>query len=113
MEVEIDYGRSKLFTVRELDRAIEAIREEFDSWEGCELHSISYAGDSSSTRKNLRWLNDLDEGNDYVQCAEFLSNFHSPVEQYGSWNPDTEYIDWQWWLGQTADGDWELVSWGY
>ena len=113
VEVEIDYGRSKLFTVRELDRAIEAIRAEFDSWEGCELHSISYAGDSSSTRKNLRWLNDLDEGNDYVQCAEFLSNFHSPVEQYGSWNPDTEYIDWQWWLGQTADGDWELVSWGY
>ena len=55
-----------------------------------------------------------DVGKQYVQVAEFLSNFHSPVEDGDyAWNQDMEYIDYQWRLGRLEDGRWEIVSWGY
>lgn len=112
-EVEIDYGSSKLYSGQEMEEAIAQIREEFDTWEGCELHSIAYAGDQCSSRENIKWLNSLVDGSPFTRCMEFTSAFHSPLEQSGAWEPDTEYTDWQWWLGGTADGGWELVTWGY
>lgn len=55
-----------------------------------------------------------DVGKQYVQVAEILSNFHSPVEDGDyAWNQGMEYIDYQWWLGRLEDGEWEIVSWGY
>jgi D-alanyl-D-alanine carboxypeptidase len=45
--------------------------------------------------------------------VEFLTDFHSPVEAEGAWEPDHEYKDYQWWLGRTDDGGWEVVTWGY
>ena len=112
-DFQIDYGNSSLFTYREMDRAIEKILEEFNTWEGCEMHSIRFAGDDCSNKENLDWLNFLREGHDFTQCIGFMSDFHSPKEAYGAWEADIEYRDWQWWLGSTDDGDWELVTWGY
>ena len=111
--VSIDYGRSYLFTEREMDHAIALILDEFDTWDGCEMHSIRYAGDECNSRRNVRWLNSLDGGRRFTECIAFLSDFHSPVEGGGAWEPDYEYTDWQWWLARTEDGEWELVSWGY
>ena len=45
--------------------------------------------------------------------AEFLGDLHSPVTNAGAWEPDTEYTDYQWWLGRTEDGSWDIVSTGY
>ena len=104
---------SEIFSGEELTTAAALIQKEFDTWEGCELHRLDYAGDGCCTRENLRWLNRLVGGRRYIRCAEFLSDFHSPVEGGGAWEPDTEYPDWQWWLGFTGDGEWELVTWGY
>ena len=110
----IDVSGSELYTAEELYAAVEAIRAEFDSWEGCELHSIRYAGDDADNAENLAWLNSLRDGAGFTQVAEFLSDFHSPVEEGPyAWEPDTEYTDYQWWLALTDGGDWELVSWGY
>ena len=58
-------------------------------------------------------MNGLYEGKDYVQVVEFLSDFHSPVEGGGTWETDTEYTDWQWWLAREKDGGWQLLTWGY
>ncbi len=112
-EVSLEFEGSAFFTARELDRAVEVIREEFDTWSGCELHSIRYAGDESCSEENLEWLNSLVNGSSFTRCAEFISDFHSPKESVGAWEPDTEYTNWQWWLGETTEGEWELVSWGY
>lgn len=112
-EVQIDYGTSELYSEDEMDEAIAAICEEFDSWEGCELHSLQYAGDDCSTKENIDWLNSLGDGHDFTECMEFVSEFHSPAEGGGAWEPDEEYTGWQWWLGRSEGGSWELVSWGY
>ena len=112
-EVVIDYGTSQLYTNEDMDEAIALIREEFDTWDGCELHSIRYVSDDSLTEDDLDWLNNLEEDKNYTQCIEFVSDFHSPEEQYGAWEPDMEYQDWQWWLARSEDGNWELITWGY
>ena len=87
----------------------------FASYAGCELHSLRYAGDECNTEEILAWMNQLDEGKDYVQVAEFISDFHSPVQpdEDTAWEPDTEYTEWEWRLARTADGGWQLLAWGY
>ena len=112
-QVAIDYGTSDIYTDEDMEEAIAAIREEFDTWEGCVLHSIRYASDECMTDDNLQWMNALEEDKNYTQCISFVSDFHSPEDEFGSWEPDTEYQDWQWWLARTEDGSWELITWGY
>ena len=109
----IDYGASEVYSEVEMDEAIALIGAEFGSWEGCELHDIRYAGDEFITEENLAYVNSLREDRDYVDCIVFLTDFHSPVEGGGAWEADAEYRDFQWWLAREADGDWELLTWGY
>ena len=123
--VKVDLGHSSLYTQEELNAAVALIRDKFATFSGdCELHSIRYAGDEANNEENLEWLNSLrevrsnippeDVGRKYVQAAEFLSDFHSPVEEGPyAWEPDMEYKDYQWWLARLKDRGWEIVSWGY
>ena len=113
----VDYGTSELYSQEEMDAAITEFKKEFEKWKGCELHSVRYAGDECNSEDNIKWANELKEGSDFTQCIEFLTDFHSPVEEEQlegtAWEPDTEYTDYQWWLARKDGGAWELVSWGY
>ena len=111
--VDIDLSGSALYTEAELYDAMLAVKCTFAAFDGCELHSIRYAGDACNSAENVQWMNELDEGKGYTQVCELLSDLHSPVEQVGAWEPDTEYTDWQWWLARTEGGGWELLTWGY
>ncbi|MBQ9827898.1 MAG: hypothetical protein IJM62_04365 [Lachnospiraceae bacterium] len=102
-----------IFSDKDLDDAVSKIKEEFSTWKGCELHSIRYAGDDICTGENLEWMRSLGDGKEYAQCICFLSDFHSPKEERGAWEPDSEYTDWSWWLARTEGGEWELLTWGY
>ena len=115
----IEYGESALFTQEQLEGCVKLIQKEFRTWRGCELHSITYAGDQWSTLDNLIWLNELAEarglGVVFTECALFLTDYHSPVKEIEgeAWNLDYEYTDWQWWLGCTESGNMVLMDWGY
>jgi len=113
--VTVDYGASELYTPEELEKAAVQVKCRFASFAGCELHSLRYAGDDCSSEDNLTWMNELDDGKNYVQVAAFLSDFHTPVhpEEDTAWETDQEYSDWEWWLARTADGGWQLLTWGY
>ena len=90
-DVTVDYGSSALYTQEDMDAAIKLIRAEFDTWKGCELHSIRYAGDECFTEENLRWMDEhVDDRPGFAQCIEFLSDFHSPktAAQAGAFNVD-------------------------
>ena len=112
-DVTIDLGSSEIYTEEELKEAVVQIKCKFASWEGCELHSIRYAGDENCTGENLKWMNELNKDGNYAQVAEFLMDFHSPMEQIGAWEADREYTDYQWWLARSADGDWDILTFGY
>ena len=111
--VKAGYGESAVYTDAELADAAAAVEAAFASFEGCELHSLRYAGDESCTEENLKWMNELNPDGHFTEVAEFLTDFHSPVEQVGAWEADTEYTDYQWWLARSADGGWEVLTWGY
>ena len=114
---ETDYGTSSVYTKEDMDQAVELIKKEFAKWEGCELHSITYAGDENNNEKNIKWMNELEKANDnketFTQCIMFKSDFHSPIENAGAFNPDKEYTNWQWWLARSENGKWKLMTWGY
>ncbi len=112
-ELTIDYGKSEIYTNEELNEAMVQIKCKFASFEGCELHGLRYAGDESCSEENIKWLNSLDEGKNYIQVVEFLSDFHTSADVKGAWEFDKEYKDYQWWLARTKDGGWQLLSWGY
>ncbi|MBQ9030277.1 MAG: M15 family metallopeptidase [Parasporobacterium sp.] len=112
-DVMIDYGTSALYTPEELEEAAIQIKCDFAFWDGCELHSLQYAGDESANEENVKWLNEIRDGAGYTQAVEFTGNYHSPVEAYGAWEPDMEYEDYQWWLARTEESGWEIVSTGY
>ena len=116
-EVRIDYGNSTLYSKDDMDAAIAMIQKEFDTWDGCELHSISYVSDNACSAENVKWMNELEAANDaqetFTQCILFKSDFHSPKKGGGAWNADQEYTDWQWWLARSEGGQWKLMTWGY
>lgn len=114
-DVAVDLGESEIYSEEDLADAVSQIKCKFASWKGCELHSLKYAGDECVTDENLKWVNEKDEDAGYTQVVEFISEFHSPVEDDGqtSWNIDEEYTGWQWWLARTEDGGWDVVDWGY
>ena len=65
-----------------MNAAIELIKKEFNTWDGCELHSISYSSDDECSESNIAWMNELEEANDakatFTQCIMFKIDFHSP-----------------------------------
>ena len=109
-------GCGKQDTQEDMDAAIQVIEAEFATWEGCELHSLAYGGDAACSDENIEWLNGLEmkeQTEPFTQYILFSSSFHSPVEQRDAWDADTEYEGWQWWLGRSDGGAWELVTCGY
>ena len=119
-DIEIlDFVDNELLEIsqEEMDQAITTFKKEFEEWDGCELHSITYAGDECNSADNIQWMNELKEGKNYTQCIEFITDFHSPVEDEEvkdtAWEQDKEYLDYQWWLAREDGGEWELLTWGY
>ena len=110
---EIDYGASKIYSQTEMDAAIKIIKKQFGKWKGCKLENIRYAGDDANNAENLKWLNDLRPQENFVQCIEFLSNFYVSPKTNTTFNPDSEYRNWQWWLARSDGGKWQLVTFGY
>ena len=108
----IDYGASDAYLLWDLREAMTVIKKQFSAnYEGCILYSLRYAGDEANNEENLRWLNELKEGKNYTECAEFLTDFYSAGNDV--LEADLEYTDYQWWLARTEGGAWELVNWGY
>lgn len=106
----IDLGGSEIYSQADLEAAVDVILAEFDTFEGCEMHIISYAGDEESM-DNLEATNSLDRGV-FDEIALFDSAFRSPKEAVGAWEPDTEYT-WSWTLGRADKGEWTLANFGW
>ena len=106
----INLGESELFSEADLQAAVDTVLDEFNGWEGCEMHYMEYAGDGPSL-KELEYVKEhYEEG--YDEAAVILSAFRSPKEAYGSWEADREYA-WSWCAARKDKGEWELINWGF
>ena len=115
--VAVDIGKSEIYSEEDRHAAIDKINEEFASWKGCTMKGIRYAGDDCVTEDNLKRLNELEVDKNYTECIEFLIDFHSPARttdlEGTSWEADSDYLDYEWWLARTDGGEWEIVTYGY
>ena len=111
-KVQIDYGQSSIYSREDMDSAIQKIKEEFKTWKGAKLLSVSYTDDKRA-EEELSYCNELKDGADFSECIVFESVFHSPKKDSGAWNPDQDYTGWQWYLARSRKEDWELLTWGY
>ena len=112
--VVIDYGTSSIYTKADMNAAIEVIKKQFNSMDGCELHSLSYSSDDDCNNSEcIKWMNDLEEANDnkevFTQCIMFNSSFRSPKNGGGAWEANEEYT-WSWWLARSEGGAWKLMT---
>ena len=113
-EVTIDYGDSEIFSKEDLEDAVVRIKCQFAFWNGCELKSIRYAGDDAVTDERLAQLKAKDPDINDVQIAGFLMDFKTSENPEGTtFNPNQEYIDYQWWLSKSDNDGWEIVDFGY
>ena len=113
VDVEIDYGTSEIYTKDDMDEAITQIRKVFADFAGCELHNIRYTSDDCNSEENIKWMNELREDQEYTECIKFLSDFHTPAENSGAFEPDHEYTDYEWYLARSEGSSWEVLSYGY
>ena len=113
VEVNIDYGKSDKYTNEDLYDAIVQIKCAFAGFDGCELHSITYAGDDEITDEDLEWLNSFDENSNYKDACKFYTDFHSPKVGSVVFDDDTEITDYEWWLARNEEGGWDLIQYGF
>ena len=109
VEVKVELGSSEPYTEQDLSDAADAIIEYFTDFEGCTLHSLTYAGDERSNKEaEYHLANDIV----YDEYAVFDSSFRSPKKATGGWTRDTEYT-WSWVLGRNDKGVWTVINYGY
>ena len=111
-DVTVELNGSEEFSEEELKEAAIQIKCKFASFKGCELSSLRYAGDASNNEENLAHMNSKDEGKDYGQVIEFLSDFRTREDCTEVFEPETEIKDYQWWLAREEEGGWQLLDWG-
>lgn len=77
------------------------------------VHITNSVGDECMNEENLSWLNEMDEGKDYTQVAEFFCDFQTGNGSGPVLEPNTEYKDYQWWLARRSGEGWQLITMGY
>lgn len=111
-KVKIDYATSAIYSQDELKDAVIQVKCKFAAWDGCELKSITYAGDSEVNDENLKKLNKENPDGKYTKIAKFLMDFKTPKDNKNEdLKADKNYKDYEWWLAKTKEG-WEIVSYG-
>ena len=110
-DYEVYYGKSEIYDRKDIDKAVDEVMDEFRSWRGCKMISLSYAGDercikeSESYSRNSKYV--------YEEYIVITSTFRSPLDGGACWNANTIYEGWSWILGRNNCGRWELITSGY
>ncbi len=108
--VKIKEISSEIYSQKDIKSAINTITKEFnDTWNGCTLKEIYYAGDKMS----LDYQDWADRNNKEVVIV-LLSKFD--VDSSGgdsSLNPYSTYDDWKWILVRNKGESWIHVDHGY
>ena len=91
-DAKINYGSSSIYSEEDMNAAIELIKEEFSTWEGCELHDIFYSSDDEVNEENIAWMNELAKGQNripyFTNFTILTSNSHSSKNGGGAWNAE-------------------------
>lgn len=100
---------SEMYSQEDIDAAIEVIKRDFKSWNGCTLNEIYYAGDEYT-----KGFTDWAARNDASEVIVLLSSFRAENPRSDSaLNSRFTYDDWNWILVRENGGEWKHVDHGY
>lgn len=98
---------SKIYSERDIEKAMSLVYRQFAFFEGCVLLEIEYDEEYSNERMN-GWAEQYDADEAIVLLSEFYV-----FGENGSLEPGKTYTKWNWILVRDKGGFWELKTWGY
>ena len=102
---------SEIYSDEDLQAAVDKIVSYFDV--KVEMQEITYQWDEESANQ-LSYCKELNPEVD--ECAFFKTNFYIPQQDAvmaWAFEPDTTLTDYEWYLGRTAGGEWNVLTAGY
>ena len=98
---------SKIYSERDIEKAMSLVYRKFASFEGCVLLELEYDEEYSRERMN-GWAKQYAAD----EAIVLLSKFYVASEN-GSLAVGETYTKWNWILVRDKGGFWELKTWGY
>ena len=102
---------SEIYSDEDLQAAVDKIVSYFDI--KVEMQEIFYQGDEESANQ-LDYCKELNPEVD--ECVFFKTNFFIPEQDAvmaGAFEPNKTLTDYEWYLGRTAGGEWNVLTAGY
>ena len=102
---------SEIYSDEDLQAAVDKIVNYFDV--KVEMQEITYQWDEESANQ-LNYCKELNPEVD--ECVFFKTNFYIPQQDAvmaWAFEPDTTLTDYEWYLGRTAGGEWNVLTAGY
>ena len=115
--VSINIGESEKFSIKEINEAMDCVKDKFKGFEGCNLTKLLY--DENRSNKSIEVYLKYGKGSTNGAKAEnvifLFSSFDvgsSGVKQ--GFNPNSTYSNWNWILIRDNEQDkWRIDDWGY
>ena len=104
-------GTSEIYSDEDLQAAVDKIVNYFDI--KVEMQEIFYQWDEESANQ-LDYCKELNPEVD--ECVFFKTNFFIPEQDAvmaWAFEPNTTLTDYEWYLGRTAGGEWNVLTAGY
>jgi len=112
VEIKTDWnGSSEKYSDEALQAAVDKIVSYFDI--KVEFQQIFYQWDEESANQ-LSYCQELNPEVD--ECVFFKTNFYIPeqdAEMAGAFEPNTTLTDYEWYLGRSNWGEWNVLTAGY
>lgn len=116
-DASITIGKSVKFSEKEIDDAVQCVKETFKSYKGCKLTDLWYDENKSSTyvEDYLKYGGGNENGSTKENSIVLMSNFNvDSLGGDGSFEPNSTTDDYQWVLVRDSKtSKWEVIESGY
>ncbi|MDK2584616.1 DUF4829 domain-containing protein [Romboutsia sedimentorum] len=116
-DASITIGKSVKFSKKEIDDAVECVKERFKNYKGCTLTDLWYDENKSNTyvEDYLKYGGGTENGSTKENSIVLMSNFDvDSLGGDGSFEPNSTTDDWQWVLiRDSKTSKWEVIESGY
>lgn len=116
-DASITIGKSVKFSKKEIDDAVECVKERFKNYKGCTLTDLWYDENKSNTyvEDYLKYGDGTENGSTKENAIVLMSNFNvDSLGGDGSFEPNSTTDDYQWVLiRDSKTSKWEVIESGY
>ncbi len=109
-DAKIDIGKSNTYTESEINDAINIVLAKFKQFPAT-LDKIWY-DEEKSNKESKEWAKQYNADEAIVLFSNFKT-YKGEKSINNGFNPDSEYINWNWILVRNNKGKWYLKDWGY